>query len=154
MRLITIDDFIDLYSKIKQRGLDYFFSKLTFSKLSRTKSAFNQEEIIHSNWWIIPLVRKRWNKLISGNENTIYEEFLIKEALSNDKEIRMLSIGSGVCSHELALAEYLQLKEITCVDLAQNRLNEAKKIADKKGLKNIRFECIERYFSSLCRNQQ
>jgi ubiquinone/menaquinone biosynthesis C-methylase UbiE len=141
MRLITIDDFIDLYSKIKQRGLDYFFSKLTFSKLSRTKSAFNQEEIIHSNWWIIPLVRKRWNKLISGNENTIYEEFLMKEVLSNDKEIRMLSIGSGVCSHELALAEYLQFKEITCVDLAQNRLNEAKKIADKKGLKNIRFEC-------------
>lgn len=141
MKLITIDDFIDLYSKIKQRGLDYFFSKLTLSKLSRTKSAFNQEEIIHSNWWIIPLVRKRWNKLISGNENTIYEEFLMNEVLSNDKEIRMLSVGSGVCSHELILAEYPQFKEITCVDLAQNRLNEAKKMADKKGLKNIRFEC-------------
>lgn len=145
MKLITIDDFIDLYSKSKQRGLDYLISKLTFSRLSRTKSAFNQNKIIHSNWWIIPMVRKRWNYLVSGNENTIYEEFLIKEVLSNDKEIRMLSIGSGACSHELILAKNPQFKEIVCVDLAQNRLNEAKKIADNNGLKNIQFECANIY---------
>ena len=86
MRLFTIDDFIDLYSKSRQRGFDYLMSKLSFNKLSRTKSAFNQDEIIHSNWWIVPLVRKRWNRLISGNENIIYEEFLVNEVLSNDKK--------------------------------------------------------------------
>ena len=145
MRLFTIDDFIDLYSKSRQRGFDYLMSKLSFNKLSRTKSAFNQDEIIHSNWWIVPLVRKRWNRLISGNENIIYEEFLVNEVLSNDKKIKMLSVGSGVCSHELVLAKSPQFKEITCVDLAQNRLNEAKKIADKNGLKNIQFECANIY---------
>jgi len=91
------------------------------------------------------MVRKRWNKLISGNENIIYEDFLVKEVLSTNKEIRMLSVGSGVCSHELVLAKNPQFKEILCVDLAQNRLDEAKKIADKNGLNNIRFECANIY---------
>ena len=39
MKLITIDDYIDIYSKSKQRGIDYLLSKLTFSQMSRTKSA-------------------------------------------------------------------------------------------------------------------
>jgi len=143
MKLISVDDFIDLYSKGKQRGLDFLLSKLTFSNLSRTKSTFNQTKIIHSNWWIVPLVRKRWNKLVSGDENKTYEEYMMTELLHKEKNLKLLSIGSGVCSHELKLAEYNNFEEIVCVDLAQNRLNEAQKAAQKKGLNNIHFVCAD-----------
>lgn len=85
MKLITIDDFIDIYSKSKQRGIDYLLSKLTFNQMSRTKSAFNQQKIIHSNWWIVPMVRKRWNSLISGDENQTYEEYMMTKILHNKK---------------------------------------------------------------------
>lgn len=100
MKLITNDDIIDVYVKSKQRGLDFLFSKLTFNCQSRTKSAFNQNEIIHSNWWIVPKVRKRWNKLISGDENLKYENYMMKEYLCNEKELTLLSIGSEVCNLE------------------------------------------------------
>ena len=143
MKLITIDDFIDIYSKSKQRGIDYLLSKLTFNQMSRTKSAFNQQKIIHSNWWIVPMVRKRWNSLISGDENQTYEEYMMTKILHNEKKLKLLSIGSGVCSHELKLAEYDNFEEIVCVDLAQNRLNEAKEVALSKGLKNMHFVCTD-----------
>ena len=74
MKLITIDDFIGIYSKSKQRVIYYLLSKLMFNQMSRTKSTFNQQKIIHSNWWIVRMVRKRWNSLISGDENQTYEE--------------------------------------------------------------------------------
>tara|TARA_Y100000385_G_C12609338_1_gene432233 strand:+ start:256 stop:474 length:219 start_codon:yes stop_codon:yes gene_type:complete len=45
MKLITLDDCIDLYSKSKQRGLYYLRSKLTFSRLSRTKSGVCSHEL-------------------------------------------------------------------------------------------------------------
>lgn len=143
MKIITIDDLIDLFTKSKQRGLDYLFSKLTLNRMSRTKITFNQQKIIHSNWWIVPMVRKRWNKLITGNENQTYEEYMMTKILHNEKKLKLLSIGSGVCSHELKLAEYDNFEEILCVDLAQNRLNEAKEVALTKGLKNIHFVCVD-----------
>ena len=64
--------------------------------------------------------------------------------------MKLLSIGSGVCSHELKLAEYDNFEEIVCVDLAQNRLNEAKEVALSKGLKNMHFYmcCKDREFWS------
>ena len=141
MKLLTIDDFIDILTKVKQRGSNYLFSKLTLSRMSRTKASFNQQKIIHSNWWLVPKVRKRWNSLITGNENQTYEEYMMTKVFKNETKLKLLSIGSGVCSHELKLAEYENFEEILCVDLAQNRLNEAKKVALIKGLNNIHFLC-------------
>ena len=77
MRIATFDDFIDLYTKAKQRGIDFVLSKLTFRKSSRTKTAFNQQEIVHSNWWIVPMVRKRWNNLVTGDDDLMYEDYLM-----------------------------------------------------------------------------
>ena len=141
MRLVTSDDIIDVLAKGKQRGLRFLISKLTFNKLSRTKSAFDKSSISHSNWWIIPEIKERWNKLITGNPKVTYEKYMMKGYLKNKKNLRLLSIGSGSCSHELNLATYSNFNEIVCVDIADNRLKEAQKIAQKKNLKNISFIC-------------
>ena len=99
MRLVTSDDIIDVLAKGKQRGLRFLISKLTFNKLSRTKSAFDKSSISHSNWWIIPEVKERWNKLITGNLKVTYETFMMNGYFKNKKNLRILSIGSGSCSH-------------------------------------------------------
>lgn len=141
MRLITTDDVIDVLAKGKQRGLSFLFSKLTLDKLGRTKSAFDKSAIKHSNWWIIPEVKERWNKLITGNPKVAYETFMMNGYFKNKKNLRIISIGSGSCSHELELASYPNFDEIVCVDIADNRLKEAQKIAQNKNLKNISFIC-------------
>ena len=141
MRLVTSDDIIDVLAKGKQRGLRFLISKLTLNKLNRTKSAFDKSSISHSNWWIIPEVKERWNKLITGNPKVTYETFMMNGYLKNKKNLRLLSIGSGSCSHELELASYPNFEKIVCVDIADNRLKEAEKIAHSKGLQNISFIC-------------
>ncbi|WP_034259885.1 class I SAM-dependent methyltransferase [Altibacter lentus] len=139
MRWITLDDFIDIYSKVAQRGGDFFLSKFTLDKKSRTKSAFDDTFIQSSNWWIIPKVRKRWNTLITGDPDINYKQHFIANYCQERSDLRLLSLGAGTCSHELELARYPQFAEIVCVDLAENRLAQAKEIAEAQQLSNIHF---------------
>ena len=153
-RLITIDDFIDTYCKVIQRGRGFVFSKFTFNNLNRTKSAFDNSAVSASNWWIIPKIRARWNFLISGDENINYKQYLVSKYLKNQKNLKLLSLGSGVCSHELELASYKGVfKEITCVDIANNLLEIASKKAKSKNLNNIKFICKSIYDFDLKENE-
>lgn len=138
MKLISLEDFRDIYIKLYQRGFSFLSSKFSLDKNQRTKSAFNTNMLQSSNWWIIPAVRKRWNFLITGNENKTYEE-LITDYFKNAGKKKMISLGSGVCSHEIRLAELNPNWEIHCYDFADELLKKAKEISDEKGLQNIFF---------------
>ncbi|WP_334055983.1 methyltransferase domain-containing protein [Polaribacter sp. P097] len=140
MRLITLDDFIDTYFKIVQRGSTFILSKFTFNQEKRTKSAFDNTSFISSYFWNIPKVQKRWNTLISGDENKNYIDYILEDLLKDKKGLKLLSIGSGISNREIELAENRTIfKEVVCVDIADNLLNFAKEDAAKKGLTNIKF---------------
>lgn len=140
-RLITIDDLVDVYSKARQRGTKFILSKLNWKGQSRTKSAFNESAVESSNWWIIPKVLERWNEKISGNPSVNYEKFMMDGFFKDRKDLKMISLGSGICSHEIELAQYPNFKEIVCLDIAENRLDEARAVAEAKGLTNMKFVC-------------
>ncbi len=147
MSLITLDDLLDLYLKGVQRGGAFLLSKLTFSKKARTLSAFNQESIQTSNWWMVPAVRRRWNALITGNPDLPYETYVVQRYFQERTGLRLLSLGSGNCSRELKIAQYDQFTEVLCVDIAENRLQEAETAARAANLHNIHFLCanVEEY---------
>lgn len=144
-RYITSDDILDTFIKLKQRGGQFILSKFAIDATSRTKSAFDESSNISSNWWIVPAVRERWNRLISGSSHRNYKEYLMEEVLRDRRHLKLLSLGSGNCSHEIELASYQAFEKVTCVDIAENRLNEAQKIAESKGLKNMVFHCQNIY---------
>lgn len=139
MRLITFEDFRDLYLKIMQRGIAFIFTKFSFNENRRTKSSFNHINIPSSNWWIIPEVRKRWNKMITGDPDITYEEYISKDIFKGSQSIKMLSLGSGTCAHELILAELNPHWDILCVDFSNKRIENAREIAENKNLQNIHF---------------
>jgi len=140
MKLITLDDFIDTYFKAIQRGSKFFFSKFTFNKEGRTKSAFDDTSFISSNFWSIPKVVERWNLLISGDKNVDYLQFLTDDFLKDKTNLRLLSLGSGICNPEIKLAKNNHIfKEVVCVDIADNLLQIAEKKATKNNIKNIKF---------------
>lgn len=143
MRLVTPDDIRDLYQKAIQRGIPFILSKLSLSGSSRTKSSFNNTQYFSSNWWVIPAVRGRWNYLITGSASTTYEEYLSKEMFRGSKSLRLVSIGAGVCSHEIRLAELNPQWEVTCIDFSGKLLQKAKNISEAKGLTNICFQCTD-----------
>lgn len=139
MRIITREDISDIYIKFHQRGLPFLLSKINSDSFQRTKSAFNDNILETSSFWIVPAVTKRWNKLITGNENTLYEEYLTEKYFKNKDKIKILALGTGVCSHEIRLAEINQNCEIDCYDFSDELLQKGKIISDKKGLKNISY---------------
>lgn len=139
MPLITSDDFIETYLKIKQRGYRYIFSKLNLSNNKRAKGTFNDINFESSNYWIVPKIRERWNQLISGDKTITYEQYFSNKYLKNKKGLTLLSMGSGTCSHEITFAKQTHFSRITCVDFAEKPLQEAKIISAKLGIFNIDF---------------
>lgn len=138
-KLVTIEDFKDIYIKFHQRGLPFLLSKLSFNSYKRTQSAFNNNQLNSSSFWIIPDVRKRWNKIITGNENLTYEEYISANFFKENLKLKVLSLGSGVCSHEIRLAELNPHWEIHCFDFSDELLLKAKEISDSKSLPNIHY---------------
>ncbi|MBU4537541.1 MAG: class I SAM-dependent methyltransferase [Weeksellaceae bacterium] len=139
MRIITTEDFKDIYIKINQRGLPFVLSKLNLNASKRTQSAFNESDLQTSNFWIIPDVRKRWNKLITGDEKQLYEDYLTKNYFKDKTNLKLLSLGSGVCSHEIKLAELRPDWEIHCYDFSEKLLQLAAESAKENKLNNIHF---------------
>lgn len=152
MRIISPDDFIDLYYKSKQRGLKFLSSKLNPNHINRTKSAFNDTAIHSSNWWIIPKVQERWNLLVTGNPKTNYIQYTNEHYLKDKKDIQMLSLGSGTCTAELEFARYPSIKKIICVDIAENRINEAKEKAKQQNINSIDFKIADVHSFDLAEN--
>lgn len=144
MRLLTLEDIRDIYLKTVQRGVSFMLSKFTLSEKNRTKSSFNETDIQAANWWIVPMVKRRWNFLITGYENTTYEQMLSQSYITKEERL-MLSIGSGVCSHELELARLNPNLQIVCLDISDHLLCKASKIAEDEGLKNISFQVQDIY---------
>ena len=140
MPWITRDDFSELRSKLHQRGWKFILSKFNPDGLSRTKSAFNEVEIDSANWWIIPQVKKRWNQKISGNPDKNYETYSLEKYLSGRTGLRMLSIGSGICSHEMNFAKSGQFQQIVCFDISSKLLDEASRIAKAQKLSMMEFK--------------
>lgn len=140
MKIITLDDILDTYFKAIQRGSKFFFSKFTFNKENRTKSAFDNSSFISSNFWSIPKIKERWNLIVSGNKDETYLDFLTKDFLKNKKDLKLLSLGSGISNAEIELAKNKTIfKEINCLDIADNLLQIAAKKAEKNHLTNIKF---------------
>lgn len=143
--MFTTDDIRDIYIKGRQRGLQFLLSKFNPSALERTRSAFDETAIDASNWWIIPRIREHWNECITGSRTQNYRQWLIHDFLKGRTGLKALSIGCGTATHELELAQSAVFESIRCVDLAQNRLNEAERKAANLGLSNIVTECVNVY---------
>jgi SAM-dependent methyltransferase len=139
MRIITIDDFIETYVKMVQRGSGFLASKFSFSGNRRTLSTFNDTASNASNWWLIPGVRRRWNRMITGDETMIYEDYVVNKYLNGREGLRLLSLGSGSCSHEINFALHRCFEKVICVDLAGNLLEKGRLRSRELKLRNMDF---------------
>ncbi|MCL1822041.1 MAG: class I SAM-dependent methyltransferase [Prolixibacteraceae bacterium] len=145
MKLIATDDFVETWCKIKQRGLKFILSKFTADLQGRTKSAFDTYRGNASDWWDVPQVRKRWNRMVTGNPNILIDDYVVSRYFSGFQNIKLLSPGSGDCSHEIFLAQHSFFEEITCIDIAENLLEKARMKSEELKLSNLRFICDDVY---------
>jgi SAM-dependent methyltransferase len=143
MPLITSDDFLETLAKLRQRGLPFLLSKLRPDALARTRSAFDDPTLRAANWWKVPAVRRRWNERMTGHPDQLYEAYVAEKYLAGRRGLRLLSLGSGAASHELAFARLPQFAEVRCVDIAGRLLAQAAAVAAAEGLTNFRPEVAD-----------
>ena len=136
--LLNRGDLSDAFYKIRERGVRFFAGKIGSPEM-RTRTTFDDTVHINNGIWIIPAVMKRWNHIISGNENMEYEDYLISGILDRKKNLKMLSPGCGAGNHEIRFAASGIFNEIIGIDLATRLMDEANKKAREKGLTNIAF---------------
>lgn len=145
MNLINRGDFLESYTKIKQRGINYFFSKITLNPQKRIQSTFNPIGADGSNWWIIPAVRQRENEKLTGDPNKTFDIYFLENYLRGKKGLKLFSVGCGEGNREMRLAESGYFEEVFGIDLSEGSIKEANRKVKDTQLDNIRFESADFY---------
>jgi 2-polyprenyl-3-methyl-5-hydroxy-6-metoxy-1,4-benzoquinol methylase len=131
---ISIGDFLDVYIKIKQRGLSFLLSKLKLLPKARIASKWDSY-VSTSDFWIIPEIQQKWNAIISGNPHTIYEEYVFNKYLKGNNDLKMLSIGCGEGLHERNFAIHNCFTQIDGIDFSRASIQVADELAINNNLK-------------------
>ena len=138
--LITWGDFTDLYYKAKFKGTRFIMSRLFKVSLeSRVATKWDVYASV-SDFWIIPEIKKAWNRKISGDENTFYEDYFWNKYLKDKASVNLLSIGCGDGGHERNFAKYPNFKSTTGIDVSQGSIDKASRLAKEQNF-NISYFC-------------
>lgn len=135
---ISKGDFIDLFFKVKQKGYFSVLSKFRVTKRGRTKTKWNTATR-SSDFWIIPELREHWNFKCTGDSKTEYADYLVSEYLSGFEKLKMLSVGCGSGARERVFGKYSIFESIEGIDLAENKIREARETAAELGFDHIKY---------------
>lgn len=140
MNLINKGDFLESYTKVKLRGINYFLRKFNFNPKIRTQSTFDQVGTTGSNWWIISDVKQRQNEKISGDPSKTFDVYLAEKYFQRKSNLKLLSVGCGEGSREIRMAESGIFNEVFGLDLSVESIKEASRIAKERNLHVVKFE--------------
>ena len=123
MNLINQGDFLEAFTKVRQRGLNYFLRKMNLNSRKRTQSTFNPVEADGSNWWIIPEVIQRENEKLTGDSQKTFDIYLSEIYFQEKTGLKLLSVACGVGDREIRLAEDKHFSEVLGIDLSRELIN-------------------------------
>lgn len=126
--LISWGDILDVYHKIKQKGVRKFISVFNITSDKRVVGKWDNYQS-SSDFWVIPQLKSYWNQKISGNPEQEYEDYVAEKYFENQSGLKLLSIGCGHGAHERAFAKYNCFSEIVGIDLSEKRIESARKTA-------------------------
>lgn len=135
---ISIGDLIDLYYKVKQKGLQVLSGLFHVSDQNRTASKWNTH-ISSSDFWILPQVRRRWNEKITGDPALEYEDYVMDRYLPGGKNLGMLSVGCGTGARERKFGKYRQFDRIDGIDVAEQQIQRAREDAARANLHHLEY---------------
>lgn len=143
--VISFGDFADIYYKLHNSSAGRLIYRLIpSSSKSRTTKSWNTVKTIHpTNWWSIPLVQQRWNKLITSDGEKDYSTYILQKYLEGKNELTLLSPGCGTGNKELKFSYYKNFRLIEAFDISPQRIEFAKQTAEKMGVNNINYSVFD-----------
>lgn len=145
MSIVTTGDFSDLFHEVKRRGLQHIIHKLSLSNSKRI--IYEWECIDHesSDWWTIPSIRSRWNKIISGSVDIDYQEYFCSEYLRGKNNLRMLSVGCGGGTAEIKFSLQHCFEMVEGFDISPNIVAHANEKIKRNDYQSLRFFTADAY---------
>lgn len=126
-----------VYRKLSTgRGGD-LLDKLRGSRSQRVIRHWDSTPPVSSQWWVIPAVRSRWNRLISGHEQIDFPAFATDRYLRGASGLHALSLGCGSGGRELRWAELGAFERIDAFDISPSQVALAADTARERGLDDI-----------------
>jgi SAM-dependent methyltransferase len=136
---ITAGDLEDLLYKARLKGGAWLRNKFRFSRKQRVLGTWDMAGMPPVNWWVVPGVRRRWNRIISGSPGMAYPEYLEQNYLAGRNDLRMLSPACGTGSHEIPFAAISAISGIEGFDISPVCIAEASEKAGGLSENKLRF---------------
>ncbi len=133
--LISLGDLLDL-RELGGSAWQRIFRRLQISHEERVAAAWAHVTAAPKNWWEIPAVRRRWNRLITGEETLTPVQWVCRRWLT-EKEYVAFSPGCGTGYRELQWAATGKFRQIIAIDLSSPRIRFAQNRAQTMGLSNV-----------------
>ena len=136
---ININDFADAWRRIKSNPKlrANVFKKLLATDNNKVELTWSHTEAVPDKWWFVPLVLRRWNYLITGDEKTNYTEYFVEKYLRERNDYRGFSFACGTGSREIVWGQTNKFSSIQGFDLSAQRIEKARDEADDLDLENV-----------------
>ena len=141
MTFISTGDFVDSWNFLNQKGLYPLLKKFQPFAEDRVIETWKCIDRNASDWWIIPKLRQRWNRMISGDPLTLFQDHLLNNYLLGKKNLKILSVGSGGGTAEILFGQRERIEEVVGIDLSPRIVSYANLKARKAGLDHVQFYC-------------
>lgn len=136
---LSLGDIVDIYYKIRLKGLKVFTDRFGWSVKSRIKNVWDKSSNPPTNWWSIPKVQQRWNLLITGESNKAYQDYFVEKYCTDKDNLKLISPGCGTGTKELIFSKFNNFESIKAFDIAPSNISTAKDLAQKSGRQNVEF---------------
>ncbi|NLP12159.1 class I SAM-dependent methyltransferase [bacterium] len=133
--LINRHDLIDLFIK-GRRVAGRLASRLLQSRRQKVITAWSHTDTPPINWWDLPQVQARWNRLITGDSRITSYRYIAEKYLAG-RTVTALSLGCGTGSAEIRWAESGCFSRIDAYDLSAPRIVRAMQVAEQQGWDHI-----------------
>ncbi len=110
-----------------------FASRLARSGTRQVQQVWATVERPPTNWWDIPAVLERWNVLISGQATVDPQTYFVSKYLQGRDALTALSLGCGTGHRELRWAATGKFQKIVGIDLSDQRIERAIRLAHESG---------------------
>lgn len=134
--LINLHDFVTLAEKAGDLGVRRIVAKLSGGKSDRVEETWRHTSSPPVNWWDVPRIARRWNRLITGDEEIdIYRH--VTERYFGEGGLRALSLGCGAGGREYSWMKAGGIAELDAYDLSSERIAQARSLAAQHGLEHV-----------------
>lgn len=141
--IVSFGDVVDAMQIIRRYGLQFMLKHIKFFPAKRSLSKWVRSDCSDSDFWILPQVQQTWNKNISGDENCIYEDYVVNKYLKHKQNLSLLSIGCGNSSHEQNFSRHACFASVEGIDVSEKQVLKAKKYAEDDGCKNLHYHVMD-----------